>query len=122
MTAVVMLPALAFLIAISNVNLIFTVPDAVMGTNGSLLTSAGALIASASSGIALGSRRGYRTSIALNVVAALLGAVDIAVVASNDWHPRPADILAILGAAACGVSIPKLLRRRRFDRAIVEQF
>jgi hypothetical protein len=89
------------------------------GTNGSWLASVGALIASASSGFALASRRGYRTSVALNVVAALLGAVDM--VASNDWH-RPADILAILSAAACGASIPNLLRRRRFDRTIVEQF
>jgi hypothetical protein len=119
MTAVVILPALAFLIAFSNVSLIFAAPDAVMGTNGSLLTSAGAVIASASSWIALGSHRGYRTSIALNVVAALLGAVDIAVVASNDWHPRPADILAILSAAACGASVPHLLQSKR-RRTIVE--
>jgi len=53
------------------------------------------------------------------VVAALLGAVNM--LAKDDWH-RPADILAILSAAACGASIPKLLRRRRFDRRIVEQF
>jgi len=114
-----MLPTIAFLIAFLNLNFIFTVPDAVMATYGSVLTSLGALIASASSGLALASRRGYRTSVALNVVAALLGAVNM--LAKDDWH-RPADILAILSAAACGASIRKLLRRRRFDRAIVEEF
>src|SRR5262245_23689147 len=115
----VMLPTIAFLIAFLNLNFIFTVLDAVMATKVSLLTRSVALIASASSAIALGCRRGYRTSVTLNVVAALLGAVNM--LASNDWH-RPADILAILSAVACGASVRTLLRRRRFDRAIVEQF
>jgi hypothetical protein len=47
-----------------------------------------------------------------------LGAVEFAVVASNDWHPRPADILAILSAAVCGTTVPHLLRsegRRKID-------
>jgi Ca2+/Na+ antiporter len=109
-----MLPTMAFLIAFSNVNLIFRTPDVALGTNGSLLASVCAVIASVSGVIALARHRGYRTAIALNVMAALLGVLQFSVAASNyDGHPRPADILAILSAAACGATVPLLLRSKR---------
>jgi hypothetical protein len=71
------------------------------------------MIASVSSMIALEKYRGYRTAIALNVVTALLGTVEFAVVASNDWHARPSEFLAILSAAVCGATVPLLFRSER---------
>ena len=110
----VTLPVIAFVIAFSNINLIFGAPDVAMGTNGSLLASVCAVIASVSGVIALGRHRTYRTAIALNVVAALVGTMDLLAAADNyDGHPRPADILAILSAAACGATVPLLLSSGR---------
>jgi hypothetical protein len=96
----------------------FRGPAVFVGTNGSLLASVCAVIASASSIIVLANYRGYRTAVALNVVAALLGAAEFALVASKDWHARPSEILAILSAAVCGATVPHLLRsegRRKTD-------
>jgi integral membrane sensor domain MASE1 len=106
---------IAFLIALSNVTLIGTAPDVAMGTNGSLLASVCAVIASASGVLALGRHREYyRTAIALNIVAALLGAIDLTAAASKyQGHPRLADILVILSTVACGATVPLLLRRLR---------
>jgi Ca2+/Na+ antiporter len=111
---VAMLPLVAFLVAFSNVNLILRAPDVAMGTYGSLLASVCAVVASVSGVIALGGHRAYRTAIALNMVAALLGAMNVLAAASNyDGHPQPANILAILSAAACGATVPLLLRSKR---------
>jgi len=77
-TAVVMLPTIAFLIAFSNLNLVFRAPPVFVGTNGSPLSSVCAVIASVFSMIALAKYRGYRTAIRLNGVGALLGAVEFA--------------------------------------------
>src|SRR5262245_36152784 len=108
-----MLPPIAFLIAFANLNLMFRGPTVFVGTNGSLLANVCAVIASASSMIVLAKYRGYRTAIRLNVVAALLGAVEFVVVASNDWHAYPSEIIAILSAAVCGATVPLLLRSKR---------
>ena len=108
-------PFIAFVIASLNANLMLNAPDEAMGaTYGSLLATVCSVVASVSGVIALGTHRAYRTAIVLNTAATLLGAMNfLAAAIKYDGHPRPATILATLSAAACGATVPLLLRSKR---------
>jgi uncharacterized membrane protein YeaQ/YmgE (transglycosylase-associated protein family) len=110
-------PATALWIAFLNLNLMFGPLGGVffIATNGSLLSTVCAGIASGVSMTVLATHRGYRTAIVLNAVATLVGAVHLAVLVTDfGRHPPGADILAVLSAAVCGATIPlNLLRSER---------
>jgi hypothetical protein len=66
-----------------------------------------AALASGVSMIVLPKHRWYGVAIGLNIVAALLGALSVAMLfTARDGHPPAADLLAILSAAICGATIP----------------